>query len=89
MSREAADDLLEMRRLVQCQFFLMAHTIQQKPMTERQSRTGWREIRHGDHRHRIAVGWRLAKEREDADKRREAEMAVCPYVECTCGHHED
>lgn len=31
--------------------------------------------------------WRVEQRKREAEAK--AEMAACPYVACTCGHHED
>lgn len=59
------------------------------PPTPEQLESGYATYPHQDHEHTIEVGRRAEKTRADADAQREAEMAACPYVACTCGHHEE
>ena len=88
ISAEVAEDMVQTQRLIECQFFLLQFG-GEEPVTEEETKTGWRTTAHKDHEHRYAVGWRAEEQRKEADAKREAEMAACPYVECTCGHHED
>lgn len=57
--------------------------------TKEEARRGQQVYQHGDHEHKISIGWRRERDRAKADARREAEMAACPYIACTCGHHEE
>lgn len=60
------------------------------PLTEEEERTGWRSFTDSaGTTANYAVGWRAEKQRAEAEARKAAEMAACPYVACTCGHHED
>jgi hypothetical protein len=86
VSQQFLDDAGAWNKWWTCSFYLM--TLSDRPLTEAQSRTGWRWVRHDDHRHKLAVGWRLEKRRQEAEARVESEKAACPYVECICGHHE-
>lgn len=61
-----------------------------RPNTEDEERTGWRSFTDSDgYTDRYAVGWRLERQKREQEAKMEAEMAACPYVACTCGHHED
>ena len=87
VSEEALADAEGMRRQWECSIWLMEQA--DPVLTDEEQRTGWRERVHGDHTHRYAVGWRAEQQRREDEARREAEMAACPYVACTCGHHEE
>lgn len=59
-------------------------------LTTKEKRSGYRLVTcRSGHENRIAVGWRAKKNAEEAEAQRAAEMAACPYVECTCGNHEE
>lgn len=87
MSRESRTDGEAMTRDLGCAMWLMGWDLD--PVTLEEERTGWRDRVHGDHSHRVAVSWRADQMRREADATREAERAACPYVACTCGHHEE
>lgn len=92
LSKEQAEDWERMAQIQDCMFFDMGNwslLADPEPYTEEEQRTGYRIRQHDDHEHKYAVLWRAEEERKAADIKREAEMAACPYVECTCGHHED
>ena len=84
VSEEMVQDIQRM----QCSFWLMMG-IDTDPLTEEEARDGWRTRTHGDHDHTYAVGWRAEQQAREHEVKRAAEMAACPYVECTCGHHEE
>lgn len=92
LTGEQAEDWDRMERIRDCMFFdfgRLSLTGEPEPFTEEEQRTGYRIRMHDDHEHKYAVLWRAEEERKAADAKRKAEMAACPYVECTCGHHED
>ena len=86
-TRQAIEDSDALSQAITCSFWLMLQY--GGALTAEEERDGWRTVIHDDHTHRYAVGWRAEHERKEADARREAEMAACPYVECECGHHEE
>lgn len=87
-TRHVIEDSDELSQAIACGFWLLMG----EPglaLFEEEERTGLRTVQHGDHQHTYAVSWRAEEQRREADARREAEMAACPYVACTCGHHEE
>ena len=88
--RNVLEDADHFRRHLDCMFWLALHAPDYpEPLTVIEQMTGRRYVAHDDHDHAISVAWRPAMERREADAIREAEMAVCPYVACQCGHHDD
>lgn len=87
ISDEQEADYRAIQRAIHCQAFLML--LPEKPLTRTEERIGWRTRKHDDHKHRFAVGWRREQQDREYEAKREADMAACPYVACTCGHHED
>lgn len=88
VSESLAKRMMADRQTIRCSMLLLRFS-GHDPLSPEETRTGWRTVTHEDHTHMYAVGWRFQKEQEEAQAKREAEMAVCPYVECECGHHED
>ncbi len=87
VTQEALDDSEWMRSSLRCDFYLM--TLDAPEPTDEEKLAGRQTFRHDDHEHTVSIGWRAEQERRERAAEIEAEMAACPYVACTCGHHED
>ena len=87
-SRAAIADAASLGRSIHCMLWLGLND-PGVPLTADEEREGYRTVQHDDHEHTYAVGWRADEERKAAEAQREAEMAACPYIACTCGHHEE
>ena len=87
VSREWVEDLPRMRWQQEALFATFTGEL---PLTDEEKRTGWKEFTSSDGiTGRVAVGWRAEQMAKEAEVARQKAMAACPYVECTCGYHED